>query len=74
MSLKDALASKKARPTEQKTAALAAVAREPLKRLNANLPESLMKQFKSKSALEGKEMSALVVGWIQEYLKAPPAP
>ena len=68
MSLKDALAAKKNRDTDQKTAAIADVTKEPLKRLNVNLPESVMKQFKAKAALEGKEMSALVSEWINHYL------
>ena len=68
MSLKDALAAKKNRDTDQKTAAIADVTKEPLKRLNVNLPESVMKQFKAKAAMEGKEMSELVSGWIIEYL------
>ena len=69
MSLKDALAAKKNRETDQKTAASADVTKEPLKRLNANLPESVMKQFKAKAAMEGKEMSELVNLWISTYLK-----
>lgn len=69
MSLKDALAAKKSRDTDQKTAAIADVTKEPLKRLNVNLPESVMKQFKAKAAMEGKEMSALVNEWITQYLK-----
>ena len=69
MSLKDALAAKKNRETDQKTAAIADVTKEPLKRLNANLPESVMKQFKAKAAMEGKEMSELVNLWISTYLK-----
>lgn len=68
MSLKDALAAKKSRETDQKTAAIAAVTKEPLKRLNVNLPESVMKQFKAKAAMEGKEMSELVSRWIGAYL------
>ena len=68
MSLKDALAAKKNRDTDQKTAAIADVIKEPLKRLNVNLPESVMKQFKAKAAMEGREMSELVNGWIGDYL------
>jgi predicted DNA binding CopG/RHH family protein len=69
VSLKDALAAKKSRDTDQKTAAIADVTKEPLKRLNVNLPESVMKQFKAKAAMEGKEMSELVSGWINQYLR-----
>lgn len=68
MSLKDALAAKKSRDTDQKTAAITDVTKEPLKRLNVNLPESVMKQFKAKAAMEGKDMSELVNGWILEYV------
>jgi hypothetical protein len=69
VSLKDALAAKKSRDTDQKTAAIADVTKEPLKRLNVNLPESVMKQFKAKAVMEGKDMSELVSGWIDHYLK-----
>lgn len=68
MSLKDALAAKKQRSNPQKNAAIAEVGKEPLKRLNVNLPESVMKQFKAKAALEGKEMTELVNAWIKAYL------
>lgn len=68
MSLKDALAAKKSRATDQKTAAIADVTKEPVKRLNVNVPESVLKQFKAKAVLEGKDMSELVNGWIGEYL------
>ncbi len=54
---------------KKKTAAIADVTKEPLKRLNVNLPESVMKQFKAKAAMEGKEMSELVSGWINQYLR-----
>jgi len=69
VSLKDALAAKKNRDTDQKTAAIADVTKEPTKRLNVNLPASVMKQFKAKAAMEGKEMSALVNEWINHYLR-----
>jgi len=69
VSLKDALAAKKSRDTDQKTAAIADVTKEPLKRLNVNLPESVMKQFKAKAVMEGKDMSELVSDWIEKYLK-----
>ena len=69
MSLKDALAAKKNRDTDQKTAAIADVTKEPMKRLNVEVPESILKQFKAKAVLEGKSMSDLVNRWIGEYLK-----
>jgi predicted DNA binding CopG/RHH family protein len=69
VSLKDALAAKKSRDTDQKTAAIADVSKEPMKRLNVNLPESVMKQFKAKAVMEGLDMSELVNNWIKKYLK-----
>ena len=68
MSLKDAVAKRANRTSEQKEAAIAEVSREPVKRLNVNLPESILKQFKAQAAMEGKDMSELVKGWIENYL------
>ncbi len=68
MSLKDALAAKKSRTTSQKDAAIQEVKKEPMKRLNVNIAESKLKQFKAKAAAEGVEMSALVHKWLDEYL------
>lgn len=68
MSLKDALAAKKSRTTVQKDAAIQEVKKEPMKRLNVNIAESKLKQFKGKAASEGLEMSTLIHTWIDEYL------
>ena len=68
MSLKDALATKKIRSTTQKAAAIQEVTKEPMKRLNVNIPESKLKQFKAKAASEGLEMSTLIHQWMDEYL------
>lgn len=68
MSLKDALAAKKSRTTTQKEAAIQEVQKEPMKRLNVNITESKLKQFKGKAASEGLEMSTLIHTWIDEYL------
>jgi predicted DNA binding CopG/RHH family protein len=68
MSLKDAMAAKKSRTTVQKDAAIQEVKKEPMKRLNVNIPESKLKQFKGKAVSEGLEMSTLVHTWIDEYL------
>lgn len=68
MTLKDALAAKKSRSTAQKDAAIQEVKKEPMKRLNVNVAESKLKQFKAKSAGEGLDMSTLVHQWIDEYL------
>lgn len=69
MSLKDAVAKRASRSSEQKTAAMTEATREPMKRLNVNLPESVLKQFKAQAAIDGKDMSELVKGWIEGYLK-----
>lgn len=69
MSLKDAVAKRVNRTSEQKETAIAEVSREPVKRLNVNLPESLLKQFKAQAAMDGKDMSELVKSWIEGYLK-----
>lgn len=68
MSLKDALAAKKSRTTVQKDAAIQEVKKEPMKRLNVNIAESKLKQFKGKAASEGLEMSTLIHTWVDEYL------
>ena len=69
MSLKTAAVGKKSRMSAQKEQALQEVTKEPMKRLNVNLPESVLKQFKAQAAMEGKDMSELVKGWIEAYLK-----
>lgn len=69
MSLKDAVTKRADRTSVQKDAAVAEAGREPVKRLNVNLPESILKQFKAQAAMEGKDMSELVKGWIETYLK-----
>ena len=69
MSLKDALKAKKTRTTPLKAKALEEVSKEETKRLNVNLPASLLNVFKAKAALEGKEMSELVKAFIEQYIK-----
>lgn len=69
MSLKDAVTKRAERTSTQKEAAVVEAGREPVKRLNVNLPESVLKQFKAQAAMEGKDMSELVKGWIETYLK-----
>ena len=68
MSLKAAAAGKKNRRSTQKEQALQEVTKEPMKRLNVNLPESLLREFKVKAAGEGRDMSSLVGEWVREYL------
>lgn len=68
MSLTAAAKGKKQRMSAQKEQALQEVAKEPMKRLNVNLPESLLREFKVKAAGEGRDMSSLVGEWVREYL------
>ena len=70
MSLKNAMKAKKTRTTPQKAQALEEVAKEEIKRLNVNLPASLLKAFKVKTAIEGKEMSEVIKTFIEQYTKA----
>lgn len=69
MSLKDAVTKRASRSSIQKDAAIAEASQEPVKRLNVNLPESVLKKFKAQAAMDGKDMSELVKGWIEQYLK-----
>ena len=69
MSLESALAAKRNRSSKQKEAAIQEVTKEPMKRLNVNIAESKLMQFKAKSASEGKDMSTLIHQWIGEYLE-----
>jgi predicted HicB family RNase H-like nuclease len=39
-----------------------------LKRLNVNISEELHRRFKSASALQGLDMTDLVLEWIQKYV------
>ena len=68
MSLESALAAKRNRSSKQKEAAIQEVTKEPMKRLNVNIAESKLMQFKAKSASEGKDMSTLIHQWMDEYL------
>lgn len=69
MSLKDAMKAKKTLTTPQKAKALEEVAQEEIKRLNVNLPASLLNSFKAKAAIEGKEMSEVIKSFIEQYVK-----
>lgn len=53
---------------EKLVAALQEVVREPVERLNVNVPKSKLKAFKLKAATEDKTMSELVNQWINAYL------
>lgn len=69
MSLKDAIKTKKQQHNVNKQRALKEVTKEPVKRLNVNIPESRLKQFKIKAITEGTDMSTLINQWINNYLK-----
>lgn len=69
MNLKDAINAKKKRTTKNKQNTIKAVTQEPTKRLNVNIPESRLKQFKVKAINEGTDMSALINQWVKDYLK-----
>ncbi len=64
------MVAKKTRTTPQKTQALEEVVKEEMKRLNVNVPASLLKGFKAKAALEGKEMSEVVKSFIEQYVRS----
>jgi len=68
MSLMDAVAAKKKHSSAEKKAAIADVTKESLKRLNVNVPGSVYQKFKVKAAIEGRDMSAIVNAWIEDYL------
>ena len=69
MSLKDAIKTKKQQHNVNKKSTLKEVTKEPMKRLNVNIPESQLKQFKVKAITEGTDMSTLINQWINNYLK-----
>lgn len=43
---------------------------EKMKRMTNDIPESLHREFKSKSSAEGKAMGDLIRGWIEDYVKS----
>lgn len=51
-----------------KTDAIEDVRKEPMKRLNANIPESKYRELQIKAAQEGRKINELVNLWIDEYL------
>ena len=62
-------AKKKAtRLTSGKKDALKSVTAEKMKRLNANLPESLYLDLKVKATKEGRAINDLVIEWVNKYL------
>jgi len=54
--------------SEGKAAAIEDVRKEPVKRLNANVPASVYQQLQIKAAQEGRKINELVNTWIIEYL------
>jgi predicted HicB family RNase H-like nuclease len=54
--------------SQGKAAAMDDVRKEPTKRLNANIPESVYQELQIKAAQEGRKINELVSQWISEYL------
>ncbi len=54
--------------SQGKTEAIEDVRKEPMKRLNANIPESKYRALQIKAAQEGRKINELVNLWIDEYL------
>ncbi|MGO2136123.1 MAG: hypothetical protein ACTH3S_11915 [Marinobacter sp.] len=52
-----------------KAAALEDVRKEPIKRLNANVPASIYQELQIKAAQDGRKINDLVNQWILEYIK-----
>lgn len=48
--------------------ALKEVTKEPMERLNVNVPRSLYKAFKVKAAAEDTSMSEMINRWIADYV------
>lgn len=66
----------KAKPIEQVrsdklSSALEEVTREPLVRLNVNVPKSLYRELKAKAAIEDARITDLVRLWVKEYVSTP---
>jgi predicted HicB family RNase H-like nuclease len=59
---------KATRSNKGKEAALKSVTTEKMKRLNANLPESLYLDLKVKATKEGRAINDLVIEWVNKYL------
>lgn len=63
----------KAKPLEQDrneklASALEEVTKEPVVRLNVNVPQSLYRKMKVKAATDGVHLSDLVNKWAREYV------
>lgn len=63
----------KAKPLEQDrseklASALEEVTKEPMVRLNVNVPQSLYRKMKVKAATDGVHLSDLVNRWTREYV------
>lgn len=55
--------------SQGKAAALEDVRKEPIKRLNANVPASTYQKLQIRAAQDGRKINDLVNQWILEYLK-----
>ena len=68
MSLKDAARKRVRRDNTSKAAALQEVQKEPMKRLNVNIPESMHQAFKIKCTEQHQEMGDVIREFIDTYL------
>lgn len=55
--------------SQGKAAAMEDVRKEPIKRLNANVPASIYQELQIKAAQDGRKINDLVNQWILEYLE-----
>lgn len=54
--------------SEKLTSAIEEVTKEPMVRLNVNVPQNLYRKLKVKAATDGVHLSDLVNQWAQEYV------
>lgn len=74
MSLLDANKNRVHRHHNKHAIALVSDDKEPTKRVNVQLPETMHAEFKARCNLEKTDMSAVVTRMIEEYLKEKPTP
>lgn len=55
--------------SQGKAAAMEDVRKEPIKRLNANVPASIYQELQIKAAQDGRKINDLVNQWILEYIE-----
>ena len=60
---------KKPRDSQYRDEALADVTKEPMHRINIEIPKSAFKELKAKAAMQGTTITSLYKVWVFEYLK-----